>query len=78
LLGIFDQVSRDLGYGKVSAYDPGGRGAADISFVAHYVDGLDGLGLIGNGSHTDQEDVDLSTMPTIIQRTAVFLYRLSH
>jgi glutamate carboxypeptidase len=77
LLGIFDQVSRDLGYGKVSAYDPGGRGAADISFVAHYVDGLDGLGLIGNGSHTDQEDVDLSTMPAIIQRTAIFLYRLS-
>jgi glutamate carboxypeptidase len=76
LLAMFDQVSRDLGYGKVEAYDPGGRGAADISFIASHVDGLDGLGVLGNGSHTDQEDLDLSTMPQVIQRTAVFLYRL--
>jgi glutamate carboxypeptidase len=28
------------------------RGAGDISFVAEYVDGLDGLGTMGGGSHT--------------------------
>jgi len=77
LLEIFDQVSRDLGYGKVAAYDPGGRGAADISFVVSYVDGLDGLGVMGSGSHTDQEDLELTTMPAIIERTALFIYRLT-
>jgi glutamate carboxypeptidase len=34
LLKILDQVSQNLGYGAVEAYDPGRRGAADISFIA--------------------------------------------
>ncbi len=77
LLAVLDGVSRDLGLGKVEAYDPGSRGAADISFVASYVDGLDGLGAMGNGSHTPDEDVDLQTFPQLIQRTAILIYRLT-
>ena len=44
LLNQLSNVSEALGFGQVEAYDPGRRGAADISFVAEYVPGLDGLG----------------------------------
>ena len=43
LLKQLSDVSEALGFGEVAAYDPGRRGAADISFVADYVKGLDGL-----------------------------------
>ena len=76
LLQQLSQVSQDLGQGEVTAYDPGKRGAADISFVAGYVDGLDGLGAIGDGAHTTDENVDLSTLPMLIERTAILMYRL--
>lgn len=76
LLRTLSEVSQDLGEGEVEAYDPGKRGAADISFVAAWVDGLDGLGAIGEGAHTTQENVDLSTLPMLIERTAILMYRL--
>ena len=77
LLKQLSDVSEALGFGKVAAYDPGRRGAADISFVADYVDGLDGLGSMGSGAHTPQETVNLKTFNDLIQRTAIFLYRLT-
>ncbi len=52
LLEALSDVSEALSFGKVAAYDPGKRGAADISFVADYVNGLDGLGSMGTGAHT--------------------------
>ena len=76
LLTILNEVSLSLGHKGVTAYDPGKRGAADISFVADYVDGLDGLGTMGTGAHTPKETVNLKTMNALIQRTAVFIYRL--
>ncbi|MCB1693762.1 MAG: M20/M25/M40 family metallo-hydrolase [Pseudomonadales bacterium] len=76
LLDTLSQVSQDLGYGPVEAFDPGKRGAADVSFVAAYVDVLDGLGAEGNGAHTPDETIDLSTLPMLIQRAAVLMYRL--
>ena len=76
LLAILNEVSLSLGHEGVTAYDPGRRGAADISFVADYVDGLDGLGTMGNGAHTPKETVNLKTMNALIQRTAIFIYRL--
>ena len=76
LLTILNGVSLSLGHKGVTAYDPGKRGAADISFVADYVDGLDGLGTMGTGAHTPKETVNLKTMNALIQRTAVFIYRL--
>ena len=77
VLNILSEVSQDLGFGPVSGYDPGRRGAADISFVADYTDGLDGLGTMGNGAHTPQETVNLKTMNALIQRAALLIYRLT-
>lgn len=77
LLLQLSAVSQDLGFGEVKAYDPGRRGAADISFIAEYVSGLDGLGSMGKGAHTPNETVNLKTFNELIQRTAVFIYRLT-
>lgn len=76
LLKQLSEVSMALGFGEVNAYDPGRRGAADISFVAEYVPGLDGLGSMGRGAHTPNETVNLKTFNALIQRTAVYIYRL--
>ena len=77
LLAAYDSVSQALGYGAVEALDPGRRGAGDISFVARYVDGLDGLGADGSGAHTPEERVYLGSLPMQTERAAVLLYRLS-
>ena len=77
LLQALSEVSEDLGYGPVSAYDPGKRGAADVSFVADYVDAIDGIGAEGTGAHSTEERIDLSTLPMLIERAAVLMYRLS-
>ena len=76
LLGKLNQVSLDLGQGGVEPYDPGRRGAADVSFVAEYVDCLDGLGTMGNRAHTPEETVNLNTIEALTKRTAILIYRL--
>ena len=76
LLEALNNVSLDLGQGEVKAYDPGKRGAADISFVASYVDCLGGLGAMGSGAHTPQETINLKTFKAITERTAILIYRL--
>ena len=76
LLKILNQVSIDLKQGGVEAYDPGKRGAADTSFVAEYVDCLDGLGTMGSGAHTPSETVNLKTFEELTKRTAILIYRL--
>ena len=76
LLQVLSEVSEDLGYGPVNAFDPK-RGAADVSFVADYVDAIDGIGAEGTGAHSTEERIDLSTLPMLIERAAVLMYRLS-
>lgn len=77
LLSMYDAVSRDLGFGAVTEVNPRNAGAADISFAADHVEmALDGLGLLGGGSHTPEEFADLRTYPIQTQRLAVLLYRL--
>ena len=76
LLELLSQVSVDLGYEKVVAYDPSKRGAADVSFVAAYTDCLDGLGTMGTGGHTPQETVIIDTIEDLNKRTAILIYRL--
>lgn len=76
LLAKLNQVSLDLDLGEVKAFDPGRRGAGDISFIAEYVDGLDGLGLQGGGAHAPGEFVYLNTVEAIVKRTAILLQRL--
>ena len=76
LLAKLNKVSLDLKQGEVLAYDPGKRGAADTSFVAEYVDCLDGLGTMGNAAHTPEETVNLNTIEALTKRTALLIYRL--
>ena len=76
ILAFFDTASRALGYGRIVALDPGRRGAGDISFVAPYIDGLDGLGALGGGSHAPDEYVDLKALLMQTERTAILLNRL--
>lgn len=78
LLALYDQASRDLGYGPVAAVDPRRAGAADISFAAaHVAQAIDGLGLMGEGGHTVDETADMRTLPQQAKRAALLLYRLS-
>ncbi|HLL45705.1 MAG TPA: M20/M25/M40 family metallo-hydrolase, partial [Longimicrobiaceae bacterium] len=65
LLAQLNGVNRDLALPQMEAFDPGRRGAADVSFVAPYVGAaLAGMGVHGSGSHTGDETADLSTLPS--------------
>ena len=77
LMEVYDQVSRDLGYGSLQVLDPGRRGAADISFVAPYTTALAGMGPIGEGAHSPDEAVDLASLVPSMVRAAVLLRRLA-
>ena len=77
LLATYDSVSRALGYGPVEAFDPGRRGAGDVSFVAPVVDALDGLGALGSGSHSPDERVSLPGLVMQTERAALLIHRLS-
>lgn len=78
LLKKLDQVSNDLGLGKVEALDPGDRGAGDIAFISGIVPGLDGLGMGGSqNSHAKGESASLENFAALVKRTAVLIYRLS-
>lgn len=74
---MFSDINVDLGRGPMPSFDPSLRGAADISFVAPYTDGLAGLGAVGSGGHTPSESLELDTMPLAIKRAAILIYRLS-
>jgi glutamate carboxypeptidase len=77
LLEVYARASMDIGEGDVSAVDPGEAGAADVSFTAGLVDmALDGLGLMGKGSHTVDEFADLTTLSSQSKRAALVMYRL--
>jgi glutamate carboxypeptidase len=76
LVTQLSQVTKDMGLGETVAGDPGARGAGDISDIAHYLDCLDGLGASGKGAHKAGETINLKEYPLLIQRAAVFLYRL--
>lgn len=70
------EINEALGRGPMQTLDPLQRGAADISFVAPYTDGLAGLGAIGEGGHTPDEWIDLTSLPLAIKRAAILIYRL--
>jgi len=77
LHSIYSAANEDLGRGPMPILDPSRRGAADISFVAPYSDSLAGLGAVGDGGHTPNESLDLTSMPVAIKRAALLLYRLA-
>jgi len=70
-------VTKDMGVGPTTAGDPGSRGAGDISYIAAYVDCIDGLGSSGRGAHAPGETINLKELPYLIKRAALSIYRLS-
>ena len=77
VLAQLDTVSRALGYPAVKAMDATRRGAGDLSFVAPFIPGVDGLGALGNGAHSPQETVHLPSLQMQTERAAVLMLRLS-
>jgi len=77
LLAQLSHVSEDLGFGAVEAFDPGARGAGDISFVAPLLPGLDGLGVRGHKAHAEGEYMEIDSLVRQTQRTALLVYRLT-
>jgi len=77
VLEIISGVSKDMGAGPTVAGDPGSRGAGDISYIAAYVDCIDGLGSSGKGAHAPGETINLNELPYLIKRAALTIYRLS-
>ena len=77
VLSVINSISMDMGSGATVAGDPGSRGAGDISYVAAYVDCIDGLGASGRGAHAPGETIHLNQLPFLIKRAALLIYRLS-
>lgn len=77
LVKIVNEASLKLSYGEVKAGDPGSRGAGDISYVADYLDCLDGLGVSGRGAHAPGETINLNEFPKLIKRAALVIYKLT-
>lgn len=74
---MLSEINQAMGRGPMPALDPARRGAADISFVAPYVDGLAGVGAYGRGGHTPDEALDLATVGLAIKRAAILIHRLT-
>jgi glutamate carboxypeptidase len=77
LLDRLNAVNADLGLEELAVFPPAMRGAGDINFVAHLVDGLAGLGPNGAGSHAPGESVDLTSFPRQAKRAAILMSRLA-
>ena len=77
VLEVISGVTKDMGVGPTIAGDPGSRGAGDISYIAAYVDCIDGLGSSGRGAHAPGETINLKELPYLIKRAALTIYRLS-
>ncbi|WP_373521871.1 M20/M25/M40 family metallo-hydrolase [Aquiflexum sp.] len=76
LVEILSKVSVDMGFGAIEAGDPGSRGAGDISYVADYLDCIDGLGASGTGAHSPAETINMKQYPDLLKRSVVFVNRL--
>ncbi|MBR2648759.1 MAG: M20/M25/M40 family metallo-hydrolase [Sediminibacterium sp.] len=69
-------ISEAMGVGKVVPGNAGSRGAGDISYIAAYLDCLDGLGASGKGAHAPGEIINLKEFPILMKRSALLIYRL--
>ena len=74
----WSDISVALGLGPVAEAGVMTRGAGDIAFVAPYVPGLVGVGLIGAGAHAEGETGQLDSLPRQAKRNAVLMERLIH
>ena len=77
VMEVISGVTKSMGMGATVAGDPGSRGAGDISYVAQYMDCIDGLGASGRGAHAPGETINLKEFPILIKRAALTIYRLT-
>jgi glutamate carboxypeptidase len=77
LLRQWNEASLALGLGPVEEGGVMTRGAGDIAFVASYVAGLVGTGMLGEGYHAEGEKGYLDSMAPQAKRDAVLMERLS-
>ena len=77
ILARLNVVNSDLGLPAMPELDPLRRGAGDVGFVAADLDSLAGLGVAGGGDHTENEFVDLTSIPLQAKRAAILMSRLS-
>jgi glutamate carboxypeptidase len=77
LVKQLNEVNATLKLPPMEEMDPMLRGAGDIAFVAPYVPGLVGTGVMGSGSHAEGETVFLDSIPRQAKRMALLMYRLS-
>lgn len=76
LLAQFSTISVALGGEQLQAVPAAKRGGADISYIAQHVSAsLDGLGPWGSGAHSHNETIDLSSLPIVTKRAAIFINR---
>lgn len=79
LLKKYSQASIKLGYGAVEQFDPGRRGAGDISHIASLVSAsLAGLGPVGTGAHSHEETLDIHSLTMQTKRASLLIYELIH
>jgi len=77
VMEVISGVTKSMGLGATIAGDPGSRGAGDISYVAEFMDCIDGLGASGKGAHAPGEVINLKEFPLLIKRAALTIYRLT-
>jgi len=77
LLAKLNRVNADLGLPAMAPLDPLKRGAADISFVAKDVEGINGLGPASRGDHAPGETVDIASIWRQAKRAAILMSRLA-
>ncbi|MEN4569171.1 M20 family metallopeptidase [Pantoea agglomerans] len=76
LLTEFSDISVTLGGASLQAVPAAERGGADISYIAQYVAAsLDGLGPWGSGAHSQNEILEVTSLPEVTKRAAIFVSR---
>lgn len=79
LLKKYSIASQELGYGPIKEFDPGARGAGDISYIAAIVPAnLSGLGALGKGAHSNKESINIYSLTMQTERAALLIYRLTY
>ncbi len=76
LLLQLSDINQSLGYGSIEQVSPMGIGATDISFVANLLPSIEGLGAVGQGAHSVNEQIVISDLNVVTQRAAIFIDRL--
>jgi glutamate carboxypeptidase len=77
LMEQWSGISVALGLGPVAEAGVMTRGAGDIAFVAPFIPGLVGVGLLGEGAHAEGEKGYLDSLAPQAKRNAVLMERLT-